>query len=77
MNAWDTVFGQRTMESIQAISLDMDKIGRNYPTLRDQFAMSTLEGFISTDWGMEVDAERIAKECYKVADAMLAARQEN
>lgn len=74
MNAWDTALGQRALESINSIAQDVDKIKRNYPTLRDQFAMSTLKCLISTDWGMAVDAERVAKECYRVADAMLAER---
>ena len=74
MNAWDTVLGQRVLESICYIEEDVDTIKRSYPTLRDQFAMSTLKGLISTDWGMSVDAEKVAKECYRVADAMLAER---
>lgn len=74
MNAWDTVLGQRVLESICYIEEDVDTIKRSYPTLRDQFAMSTLKGLISTDWGMKADVEKVAKECYRVADAMLAYR---
>lgn len=71
MNAWDTVLGQRTMESINAIARDT----ANLPTLRDQFAMAALNAFGGTSWGLDVDNERLAKECYSMADAMLKARK--
>lgn len=71
MNAWDTVLGQRTMESINAIARDT----ANLPTLRDQFAMAALNAFGSTNWGLEVDDERLVTECYKIADAMIEARK--
>ena len=82
MDAWSTVAGMRAMESINSIAQDVDKLGRNYPTLRDQFAMSALIGLVSTQCGLLVESdafaqvknEAIAKECYKLADAMLAER---
>jgi hypothetical protein len=45
------------------------------PSLRDQFAMAALTGVIRTFGGFNPDA--FAKSCYKMADAMLAAREEN
>lgn len=72
MDAWSTVIGQRTMESICSISRDMEKL----PTLRDQFAMSAMNSLACTPWGFEAGAEHLARECYKIADAMLAARKE-
>ena len=71
MDAWSTVIGQRAMESIISIARDIE----NLPTLRDQFAMNALAGLLSTKWGLEVDREKLAKECYEVADAMLEARK--
>lgn len=71
MNAWDTVLGQRTMESINTIAHDT----ANLPTLRDQFAMAALSAFGGTQWGMEATEEKLANECYSMADAMLKARK--
>ena len=76
MDAWSTVFGQRTMESICSLSKDVEKIKENQPTLRDYFAAMALQGYMAnpnnhmfvpegTDW------------CYKVADAMIESRGKN
>lgn len=43
------------------------------PTLRDQFAMAALTGFCAPDDDWE-DYETMAIHAYRVADAMLAAR---
>lgn len=86
MNAWDTVLGQRALGSINSIAQDMDKIGRNHPTLRDQFAISIASSFVSgstsrTPLGVANDvlsskthAEIMAKAAYILADAMLTER---
>ena len=71
MNAWDTVLGQKTMESINAIARDT----ANLPTLRDQFAMAALNAIGGTPCGLDVGNERLAKECYSMADAMLKVRE--
>lgn len=77
MDAWSTVAGMRAMESINSIAQNVDKLGRNHPTLRDQFAMATLNGLLANS-NFSFDTEdSLAKYCYKVADEMLAARQEN
>lgn len=80
MNAWDTVLGQRALESINSIAQDVDKISRNYPTLRDQFAMACLTSGCSfgtsrlyVQPGVSTE-EAVARFCYRVADAMLAER---
>ena len=45
----------------------------NVKTLRDEFAMSALTGTMSSGFVYTDDAE-IAKDCYEIADAMLAER---
>lgn len=71
MDAWSTVIGQRTMESICSIARDMEKL----PTLRDQFAMAALQGLISCEPPRHSHKE-FAEWAYEYADAMLAARKE-
>lgn len=44
------------------------------PTLRDQFAMATLTCFCDPDYDWE-DYETMAIHAYRVADAMIAARE--
>ena len=48
---------------------------KQVPTLRDQFAMAALTGCI-IDRRQGFDPEGYAMEAYKIADAMLAAREE-
>lgn len=72
MDAWSTVLGQRTMESICSISRDVEKL----PTLRDQFAMAALNAIGGTSWGLAVGNKSLADVCYSIADAMIAARKE-
>ena len=43
-------------------------------TLRDQFAMAALTGLLS-DPGTKYNADRLAKNAYDIADAMLAERE--
>lgn len=71
MDAWSTVIGQRTMESICSISRDMEKL----PTLRDQFAMAALQGLIACET-THGNHEEFAEWAYEYADAMIAARKE-
>lgn len=46
-------------------------------TLRDQFAMSALQGILSTQnvESMSFDREYVALEAYRIAEAMLRARR--
>lgn len=51
------------------------KLAKNYPTLRDQFAMATLSGLLDgTQVVTSGTAKAIAEDAYKMADAMLAER---
>lgn len=72
MDMWSTVLGNRAMESIISIAQNTS----NLPTLRDQLAMAALISVGGTSWGMDVGNEKLAKECYSMADAMLKARKE-
>lgn len=52
--------------------------GREGMTLRDYFAGEALAALIQTSTPRQLDAtKRLAEAAYIVADAMLAARQEN
>ena len=62
--------------SIRAQGEAANTICNEFPTLRDQFAMTALISIGGTSWGMDVSNERLAKECYSMADAMIKARKE-
>ena len=62
--------------SIRAQGEAANTICNEFPTLRDQFAMAALISVGGTSWGMDVGNEKLAKECYLMADAMLKARKE-
>lgn len=70
MDAWSTVLGQRTMESICSMARDMEKL----PTLRDQFAMAVINGIASKE--SNICIPEATDWAYQVADAMLQSRKE-
>lgn len=45
------------------------------PTLRDQFAMSALQGLLVNNWRSEMSDELFTQRAYRLADAMLEARK--
>ena len=45
------------------------------PTLRDQFAMSALQGLLVNNWRSEMSDELFTQRAYHLADAMLEARK--
>ena len=45
------------------------------PTLRDQFAMSALQGMLVNNWRSEMSDELFTQRAYRLADAMLEARK--
>ncbi|WPH65967.1 hypothetical protein Mulvp2_20 [Enterobacter phage Mulvp2] len=45
------------------------------PTLRDQFAMSALQGLLVNNWRSEMNDELFTQRAYRLADAMLEARK--
>lgn len=75
MDAWSTILGQRTMESVCSMARDVGKISDNQPTLRDLFAMSAMNALIQTPWGNEAVGDKIASTSYFFADQMLKARE--
>ena len=54
----------------------INEINRKMPevTLRDLFAIHSMNALLPTGWGMEASEDNIAKYSYKMADAMLEAR---
>jgi hypothetical protein len=64
----------KTMAAIQSISHDMPDLANL--TLRDLFAMSALNGLLSTEWGIDESAVQIADVAYLQADAMLERRRQ-
>jgi hypothetical protein len=66
MDNWDTVLGQRAMESII-------QIANNQIELRDYFAGQFLSGKASNT--VETSPETLAKLAYEYADAMMKARK--
>ena len=43
--------------------------------VRDLFAAAALQGMLAASWGNPMDSKRLANDSYRVADAMLAARE--
>ena len=43
--------------------------------LRDQFAAAAMQGMLAASWGNPMECQRLANDSYRVADAMLAARE--
>lgn len=74
MDTWSTILGQRTMESICSMAHDVGKISDNQPTLRDMFAMSALQGLLSSQNSCG-NHEEFATWAYEYADEMLKARE--
>lgn len=57
----------------------LHEISVNTPTLRDQFAMSALQGLLAnqqcTPMGMSFEPDGLSRHAYRLADAMLEARK--
>ena len=57
----------------------LHEISVNTPTLRDQFAMSALQGLLAnqqcTPMGMSFEPDALSRRAYRLADAMLEARK--
>ena len=43
--------------------------------VRDYFAAATMQGMLASSWGNPIDCQSLANDSYRVADAMLAARE--
>lgn len=69
---WDTVLGLNAMQAINQVCAKAIGV-----TLRDVFAMSALNGLISSgDYG-EGDLAELPQMAYRLADVMLEARKLN
>lgn len=57
----------------------LHEISVNTPTLRDQFAMSALQGLLANHqcapMGMSFEPDYLSRRAYRLADAMLEARK--
>lgn len=67
-----TVAEMKTMESIQSINQKIPNI-----ELRDLFAMNAIIGFHRGSLWTSGNYERVADECYKLADAMIKRREQH
>lgn len=70
----DNVETRNSMSHIQAAE-SLHEISVNTPTLRDQFAMSALQGLLVNNWRSEMGDELFTQRAYRLADAMLEARK--
>lgn len=70
-NSSDSMERSNSVSHLQAAE-SLHEISVNIPTLRDQFAMSALQGLLATNNFGKID---IAYQAYEIADAMLEARK--
>lgn len=67
----------------ETLAVAADRFAKDRPTLRDQFATAALQGLLSSPHlesfqfppYSHSDPEAVAKDAYKLADAMLKARE--
>lgn len=52
----------------------LHEISVNTPTLRDQFAMSALQGLLANQ-GFYIEPDKLSHHAYRLADAMMEARK--
>lgn len=84
-NAWlsqdrssDSMERSNSVSHLQAAE-SLHEISVNIPTLRDQFALSALQGILAnqqcTPMGMSFEPDVLSRRAYRLADAMLEARK--
>lgn len=71
--SYDNVETRNSMSHIQAAE-SLHEISVNTPTLRDQFAMSALQGLLANQ-GLYIEPDDLSRHAYRLADAMLEARK--
>ena len=69
---WDTALGQHTIEAIGTACAKASGV-----TLRDVFALSALNGLLSSGQCGEKDLDGLPVMAYALADVMLEARKLN
>ena len=85
INAWlsqdrssDSMERSNSVSHLQAAE-SLHEISVNTPTLRDQFAMSALQGILANQqcapMGMSFEPDVLSRRAYRLADAMLEARK--
>lgn len=74
----DSMERSNSVSHLQAAE-SLHEISVNTPTLRDQFAMSALQGILANQqcapFSYEGDVEQSVRCAYRLADAMLEARK--
>ena len=74
----DSMERSNSVSHLQAAE-SLHEISVNTPTLRDQFAMSALQGLLAnpqcTPMGMSFEPDALSHRAYRLADAMLEARK--
>ena len=70
----DSMERSNSVSHLQAAE-SLHEISVNTPTLRDQFAMSALQGLLVNNWRSEMSDELFTQRAYRLADAMLEARK--
>lgn len=70
----DSMERSNSVSHLQAAE-SLHEISVNTPTLRDQFAMSALQGLLANNWRYEMSDELFTQRAYRLADAMLEARK--
>ena len=77
-NSSDSMERSNSVSHLQAAE-SLHEISVNTPTLRDQFAMSALQGIIANQqcapFSYAGDVEQSVRCAYRLADAMLKARK--
>ncbi len=74
----DSMERSNSVSHLQAAE-SLHEISVNTPTLRDQFAMSALQGLLANHqcapMGMSFEPDYLSRRAYRLADAMLEARK--
>ena len=75
MGAWDTVLGNRCMESLISSAHSLSQIEESQIKLRDYLACQALNGLLACP-GTMGSYDSFARQAYGYADAMLKIRNE-
>lgn len=72
-NSSDSMERSNSVSHLQAAE-SLHEISVNTPTLRDQFAMSALQGLLANQ-GLYIEPDDLSRHVYRLADAMMEARK--
>ena len=72
-SSYHSAENENVVSHLQAAE-SLHEISVNTPTLRDQFAMSALQGLLANQ-GLYIEPDVLSRHAYRLADAMLEARK--